>query len=214
LEKEMAAFKIETEEKVNGLNRDIRNLEDKNAKTEGLLRDEEDKSARLDREKKAVQSTLAETEDYLRRETREREHLETVKTKLEDDLVEANDHISKCEHLIKKLENTIQRKENEYNSIVSELGEEKSHVANIKERFDLLNNRLNEAEADLDEANKSHKAKFGELRKKHDESVFEMSQQIEKLLKAINKLENEKVKIIMSNSRDSREQRARSRMME
>jgi len=214
LEKEFTGFKLETEEKINGLNRNIRSLEDKNAKTEGLLRDEEEKSAKLGREKKAVEATLAETEDYLRRETREREHLETVKVKLEDDLVEANDHISKCEHLIKKLENTIQRKENEYNSIVSELNEEKSHVANIKERFDLLNNRLNEAEADLDEANKLHKVKFAELRKKHDDSVHEMSQQIEKLLKTINKLENEKVKIIMNNNRDGREARARSRMME
>lgn len=147
-----------------------------------------DNSRRLDSEKKAVQATLAETEDFLRRETREREHLETVKRKLEDDLVDAQEHINKCENLIKKLENTIQRKENEYNSICADLNEEKSHVANIKERFDLLNNRLNEAEADLDEANKSHKAKFGELRKKHDDSVFEMSQQIEKLLKSINRL--------------------------
>lgn len=147
----------------------------------------QDKSRRLAEGKRAVEATLAETEDNLRRETREREHLETVKRKLEDDLVDANDHIAKCEHLIKKLESTITRKENEYNSIMVELNEEKSHVANIKERFDLLNNRLNEAEADLDEANKSHKAKFAELRKKHDDSVFEMSQQIEKLLKAINK---------------------------
>jgi len=85
------------------------------------------------------------------------------------------------------LENTIQRKENEYNSVVDELNEEKSHVANIKERFDLLNKRLNEAEADLDEANKNHRSKFGDLRKKHDDSVLEMSQQIEKLLKTINR---------------------------
>lgn len=214
LEKDLAQLKHDSEEKINGLNKDIRGLEDKNARTEGLLKDEEDKSRRLDSEKKSVEATLAETEDFLRRETREREHLEGVRRKLEDDLVDANEHIAKCESLIKKLENTIQRKENEYNSIVTDLNEEKSHVANVKERFELLNNRLNEAEADLDEANKSHKAKFSELRKKHDDSVFEMSQQIEKLLKTINKLENEKVKIIMNNNRESRESRARSRMME
>ena len=101
--------------------------------------------------------------------------------------MEAQEHIEKCEHLIKKLEHTIQRKENEYTIISGELNEERSHVANIKERFDLLNNRLNEAEADLDEATKVHKVKFGDLRKKHDESVVEMSQQIEKLLKTINR---------------------------
>ncbi len=152
-----------------------------------------DRSRRLAEAKKAVEGQLAETEDNLRRETREREHLETVRHKLEENLADAQEHISKCEHLIKKLESTIQRKENEYNSILGELNEEKSHVANIKERFDLLNNRLNEAEADLDQANKSHKAKFAELRKKHDDSVFEMSQQIEKLLKAINKLDHFRV---------------------
>lgn len=187
LEKDLTNLKIESEEKITGLNREISGLEAKNERTEAALRDQEETSRRLDSEKKAVQATLAETEDFLRRETREREHLEVQKRKLEDDLVDANDHIAKCENLIKKLENTIQRKENEYNSIVEELGEEKSHVANIKERFDLLNNRLNEAEADLDEANKSHRSKFGELRKKHDDSVFEMSQQIEKLLKQINR---------------------------
>ncbi len=41
VEREFTKFKQDTEDKVNGLNKDIRNLEDKNARTEGLLRDEE-----------------------------------------------------------------------------------------------------------------------------------------------------------------------------
>jgi len=48
----------------------------------------------------------------------------------------------------------------------------------------------------LDDLNRQHESSFAQLRKKHEDSVSEMTVQIDSLIKARNKLEKEKLSIL------------------
>merc|ERR1711874_439169 len=138
--------------------------------------------------------------DSLEREKKLRNDVEKTKRKVEGDLKLSQEAVADLERNQKELENTLSRKDNELAAIASKIDDEalgaartgkqtKELLARIDElEDDLKGESANRAKAektkqmlarDLEENSIQHEAVLSQLRKKHNDSVNEMSEQVD-----------------------------------
>ncbi|CAF0933109.1 unnamed protein product [Adineta ricciae] len=208
------------EDKVNHLNKLKTKLEQTLDELEGSL--EREKKARTDLDKakrkletdlKAVQSNMEdierskrELEEAIKRKDQE---IQQMGGRLEDEQGQATNLGKK----IKELQARIEELEEELESERQARTKTEKQRADLTREIDEMNDRLEEAggattaqvemnkkreselaklRRDLEEANLQHEATAAQLRKKHQDAVNEMGEQIDQLQKLKNKLEKDK----------------------
>jgi len=208
------------EDKVNHLNKLKSKLEQTLDELEDSLEREKKGRADLDKAKRKLETDLKSlqgtTEDL---EKSKRELEETLKRKeqeiqqmgsrLEDEQGQASSLGKKIKELqsrVEELEEEVENERQARNKLEKQRGD-------LARELDELNDRLEEAggatstqvelnkkregelaklRRDLEEANLQHEATAAQLRKKHQDAVNEMGEQIDQLQKLKNKLEKEK----------------------
>ncbi|CAF1208717.1 unnamed protein product [Adineta steineri] len=208
------------EDKVNHLNKLKTKLEQTLDELEGSL--EREKKARTDLDKskrkletdlKSVQGNLddferskRELEENLKRKDQE---IQQMSGRLEDEQGQASGLGKKIKELQARIEELEEEVENERQARTKT----EKQRADLTREIDEMNDRLEEAggatstqvemnkkregelaklRRDLEEANLQHEATAAQLRKKHQDAVTEMGEQIDQLQKLKNKLEKEK----------------------
>merc|ERR1712088_1257842 len=174
----------------------------------------EDKVAHLNQIKSKLESTLDELEGSLEKEKRGRANVEKERRKVEGELKVTQESVSDQERTKKELESCIERKEKDASALLSKLDDEQSLVAKIQKgikenqaHVEELNEKL-EAEVtklrrDLEEAHIQQEATLVSLKKKRQDAIAEMTEQIEQLNKMKNKVEKDKT-LIMREIADAR----------
>merc|ERR1711983_437841 len=173
--------------------------------------------------KSKLESTLDELEDGANREKRGHADVEKQRRKIEGELKMAQETVSDIEQNKRELENIIARKEKDISAFNAKLEDERQARAKAeRQRSDLarelesLGERLDEAggataaqlelnkkreaevqklRKDLEEANIQHESTMINLKKKHQDAVSEMSEQIDQLSKMKAKIEKDKTQI-------------------
>ncbi|CAF0997372.1 unnamed protein product [Adineta steineri] len=221
------------EDKVNHLNKLKTKLEQTLDELEGSLEREKKSRADLDKSKrkletdlKAVQQNLEdferskrELEENLKRKDQE---IQQMSGRLEDEQGQATGLGKKIKELQSRIEELEEEVENERQSRTKT----EKQRADLAREIDEMNDRLQEAggatssqvemnkkreselqklRRDLEEANLQHEATAAQLRKKHQDAVTEMGEQIDQLQKLKIKLEKEK-QTIKSETGDLRTQ--------
>ncbi|CAF0933829.1 unnamed protein product [Didymodactylos carnosus] len=208
------------EDKVNHLNKLKTKLEQTLDELEDSLEREKKARADLDKSKRKLETDLKTTQGSLEEMERARRELEenlkrkdkemqTIGSKLEDEQGQA----SGLQKKIKELHARIQELEEEMENERQAKAKTEKQRADLAREIDEMNDRLEEAggattsqvemnkkregelaklRRDLEEANLQHEATAAQLRKKHQDAVNEMGEQIDQLQKLKNKLEKEK----------------------
>ncbi|CAF3330941.1 unnamed protein product [Rotaria sp. Silwood1] len=211
------------EDKVNHLNKLKSKLEQTLDELEDSLEREKKARADLDKSKrkletdlKLLQGTLEdvekskrELEEALKRKEQE---IQQMGSRLEDEQGQASSLGKKIKELQARIEELEEELENERQSRTKT----EKQRADIARELDEVHDRLEEAggattaqvemnkkreselaklRRDLEEANLQHEATAAQLRKKHQDAVNEMGEQIDQLQKLKNKLEKEKQNI-------------------
>merc|ERR1711899_371009 len=145
----------------------------------------EDKVDHLSKIKQKLESTLDELNDSLDREKRSRADTEKARRKVEGELKVQQECVSDLQQQKDEHENTILRKEKDLTGLSVKLDEEQANVAKVQK-----------LRKDLEEANISHEATLIGLKKKHQDAVSEMSEQIEQLSLSKSKIEKDKTSLM------------------
>merc|ERR1711994_103414 len=162
----------------------------------GDLSAAEDKVAHLNQIKSKLESTLDELESSLEKEKRGRANVEKERRKVEGELKVTQESVADQERTKKELESSIERKEKDASVLLSKLDDEQSLVAKIQKG-------IKENQADVEEAHIQQEATLVSLKKKHQDAIAEMTEQIEQLNKMKNKVEKDKT-LIMREIADAR----------
>ncbi|CAF0931345.1 unnamed protein product, partial [Brachionus calyciflorus] len=208
------------EDKVNHLNKVKTKLEQTLDEAEDNLEREKKGRADLDKAKRKLEADLKNSqvqieeverlkkdlEDNLKRKDAE---LNNLTAKVEDEHTQHNNLQKKIKELQKRLEESEEEIESERQA----KAKAEKQRADLSRELDELNERLEEAggattaqldlnkkreaelaklRRDLEEANLQHEATNAQLRKKHQDAVNEMAEQIDQLQKAKNKLEKDR----------------------
>ncbi|CAF3613437.1 unnamed protein product [Adineta steineri] len=208
------------EDKVNHLNKLKIKLEQTLDELEDSLEREKKARADLDKSKRKIETDLKlvhgnledlerikrELEENLKRKDQE---IQLMGGRLEDEQGQATGLGKKLKELQQRIEELEEELENERQS----RNKIEKQRADLAREIDEMNDRLEEAggatstqvemnkkregelaklRRDLEEANLQHEATAAQLRKKHQDAVNEMGEQIDQLLKLKNKLEKEK----------------------
>ncbi|CAF1111435.1 unnamed protein product [Rotaria sp. Silwood1] len=211
------------EDKVNHLNKLKTKLEQTLDELEENLEREKKGRADLDKAKRKVEGDLKaaqgnieelertkhEIEDSLKRRDQE---IQQVNSRLETEQGQAINLGKKIKELQARIEEVEEELENERQSRAKTEKQRADLAREIDEMRDRLDdaggatssqvemNKKRESELaklrrDLEEANLQHEATAAQLRKKHQDAVTEMGEQIDQLQKVKNKLEKEKVTV-------------------
>ncbi|XP_075588361.1 myosin heavy chain isoform X7 [Dermatophagoides farinae] len=209
-----------TEDKVNHLNKVKAKLEQTLDELEDSL--EREKKARADIEKnkrkvegdlKLAQEAVADLEKNKKElETnlqRKEKELQSLASKLEDEQA----LVAKLQKQIKELQSRIEELEEELESERQARAKAEKQRADLAREIEELSERLEEAggatssqielnkrreaemaklRRDLEEANLNHEQAMSALRKKHNDSVAELSEQVDQLTKAKQRLEKDR----------------------
>ncbi|CAF1505779.1 unnamed protein product, partial [Adineta steineri] len=208
------------EDKVNHLNKLKIKLEQTLDELEDSLEREKKARADLDKSKRKIETDLKlvhgnledlervkrELEENLKRKDQE---IQLMGGRLEDEQGQATGLGKKLKELQQRIEELEEELENERQS----RNKIEKQRADLAREINEMNDRLEEAggatstqvemnkkregelaklRRDLEEANLQHEATAAQLRKKHQDAVNEMGEQIDQLLKLKNKLEKEK----------------------
>jgi len=208
------------EDKVNHLNKLKSKLEQTLDELEDSLEREKKARADLDKSKRKLETDLKglqgnledverakrELEENLKRKDQE---IQQMGGRLEDEQGQASSLGKK----IKELQSRVEELEEELDSERQSRTKTEKQRADLAREVDEINDRLEEAggatstqvelnkkregelaklRRDLEEANLQHEATAAQLRKKHQDAVNEMGEQIDQLQKLKNKLEKEK----------------------
>ncbi|CAM4808905.1 unnamed protein product [Rotaria magnacalcarata] len=208
------------EDKVNHLNKLKTKLEQTLDELEGGLEREKKARADLDKSKRKLEVDLKTSQgnleelDRARRELEENlkrkdQEIQQIGTRLEDEQGQAASLGKK----IKELQHRIEEMEEELESERQTRIKTEKQRADLAREIDEMGDRLEEAggattsqvemnkkreaelaklRRDLEEANLQHEATAAQLRKKHQDAVTEMGEQIDQLQKLKNKLEKDK----------------------
>ncbi|CAF3094170.1 unnamed protein product [Rotaria sp. Silwood2] len=208
------------EDKVNHLNKLKAKLEQTLDELEDSLEREKKARADLDKSKRKLETDLktlqssVEELDRSKRELQEAlkrkdQEIQQMGGRLEDEQGQATSLGKKIKELQSRVEELEEELENERQSRTKT----EKQRADLAREIDEMNDRLEEAggattsqvemnkkreselqklRRDLEEANLQHEATAAQLRKKHQDAVTEMGEQIDQLQKLKNKLEKEK----------------------
>jgi len=208
------------EDKVNHMNKLKAKLEQTLDELEDSLEREKKGRADLDKAKRKLETDLksvqgnAEEFERARRELEENlkhkeQEIQQMGGRLEDEQGQATNLGKK----IKELQTRVEELEEEMESERQSRTKTEKQRADLTRELDEMNDRLEEAggatttqvemnkkregelaklRRDLEEANLQHEATAAQLRKKHQDAVNEMGEQIDQLQKLKNKLEKEK----------------------
>ena len=203
------------EDKVNHLNKVKTKLEQTLDEAEDNLEREKKGRADLDKAKRKLESDLKnaqaqieeaeklkkDLEDTLKRKDAE---INTMSAKVEDE----HGQVGNLQKKIKELQKRLEESEEEVEAEKQAKAKAEKQRADLSRELDELNERLEEAggattaqldlnkkretelmklRRDLEEANLQHEATSAQLRKKHQDAVNEMGEQIDQLQKAKNK---------------------------
>ncbi|CAF0719696.1 unnamed protein product [Adineta steineri] len=208
------------EDKVNYINKLKTKLEQTLDEIEGSLEREKKARADLDKSKRKLESDLksiqANLEDLERSKhelqenlKRKDQEIQQMGGRLEDEQGQATSLGKKIKELQARIEELEEEVENERQARTKT----EKQRADLAREIDEMNDRLEEAggatssqvemnkkreselqklRRDLEEANLQHEATAAQLRKKHQDAVNEMGEQIDQLQKLKNKLEKDK----------------------
>merc|ERR1712088_1246887 len=173
----------------------------------------EDKVAHLNQIKSKLESTLDELEGSLEKEKRGRANVEKERRKVEGELKVIKENQAHVEELEEELEAERQARakaERQRSDLARELENmgERLGEASGATSAQIELNKKREAEVtklrrDLEEAHIQQEATLVSLKKKHQDAIAEMSEQIEQLNKMKNKVEKDKT-LIMREIADAR----------
>merc|ERR1712238_388885 len=203
------------DEVINKLNKEKKHMSENNAKATEDLQAAEDKVGHLNKIKSKLEQTLDELNDSLAREKRARTDIEKQRRKVEGDLKVTQESVADLERSKKDIENTIGRKEKDFSGLASRLDDEQSIVAKLQKAIKEIQARVEEMEEeleaerqarakaevqklrkDLEEAHIQQESTLTNLKKKHQDAVAEMSEQIDQLSKMKAKIEKDKNQIM------------------
>lgn len=174
-------------------------IEKKKRQVEGELRVTQETVSDLERIKKELEATIG----------REEKRAAEMSSKLDGEQAA----VSKCQKSIKEMQRRIEELEEELEAERQARAKAESKRSNLARELDGLGERLNEASGatvaqvelnkkreaevqklrkDLEEAHIQQEATMQNLKKKHQDAIFEMSEQIDQLTKMKNKVEKDK----------------------
>merc|ERR1739848_929882 len=215
---------VVAEEKVNHLNSIKAKLEETLDELEGALDKEKRARGKLDKEKRKVEGDLKITQDMDRELERNKRELETAIAKKENDIKGLAAKLDDEQSLVAKLQKNIKEAQGRVEELEEELEAERQARAKAeRQRSDLareieqLGDRLNEAggathaqielnkkresevaklRKDIEEVNIQHDSILSNLKRKHQDAIQEMTEQIEQLQKMKSKIEKDKTHIL------------------
>merc|ERR1719282_1878204 len=191
------------DEIINKLNKEKKHIAENSAKSSEDLQVANDKVDHLMRIKQKLESTLDELEGSVDKEKRSRGNLEKERRKIEGELKIMQETVAELERSRKELEAQIARKEREMSDLARE-------AENLNERLNeacgataaqVELNKKRDAEVgklrkDVEEAHIQREATTASMKKKQQDAVMEMNEQIEQLTKMKSKVEQDKIKIL------------------
>merc|ERR1719431_580774 len=204
------------EELISKLNKEKKALLESNQRTSEDHQSIEDKCNHLTKLKGKLEQNLDELEDSLEREKKLRGDMEKAKRKVEGDFKLAQEAVSDLERNQKELENTLARideLEDEYKNEVNAKAKAEKAKQALARNVEEIGARLDEAggaaaaqvelnkkrevelakfKRDLEEMNIQHEAVLSSLRKKHNDAIAEMSEQVDYLNKMKARSEKDK----------------------
>ncbi|UJR25222.1 hypothetical protein I4U23_006574 [Adineta vaga] len=208
------------EDKVNHLNKLKTKLEQTLDELEGSLEREKKARADLDKSKRKLETDLKAVQGNMEDFERSKRELEEVLKRKEQEIQQMSGRLEDEQgqatglgKKIKELQARIEELEEELESERQARTKTEKQRADLTRELDEMNDRLEEAggatstqvemnkkregelaklRRDLEEANLQHEATAAQLRKKHQDAVNEMGEQIDQLQKLKNKLEKEK----------------------
>merc|ERR1712141_150427 len=211
------------DEIINKLNKEKKLLNENNAKATEDMQVVQEKADHLEEIKMKLENTMDELNDSLTREKRARADIEKQRRKKEGELKVYQETVAELERAKKEIEGIIIRKETDFSQLSTKLDEEQQVVAkaerqrsDLAREFESLGERLAEAggathaqielnkkreaevgklRKDLEEAHIQQEATLLGLKKKHQDAVSEMSEQIDQLSVMKSKIEKDKTQI-------------------
>merc|ERR1712106_863142 len=204
------------EELISKLNKEKKALLESNQRTSEDHQSIEDKCNHLTKLKGKLEQNLDELEDSLEREKKLRGDMEKAKRKVEGDFKLAQEAVSDLERNQKELENTLARKDSEVAALAAKIDDEALGTARVGKQAKELLARIDELDEaggataaqvelnkkrevelakfrrDLEEMNIQHEAVLSSLRKKHNDAIAEMSEQVDYLNKMKPRSEKDK----------------------
>merc|ERR1719233_1672006 len=215
---------IVAEEKVEHLNSIKAKLEETLDELEGALDKEKRARGKLDKEKRKVEGDLKITQDMVSELERNKRELETAIAKKEHDIKGLAAKLDDEQGLVGKVQKSIKELQGRVEELEEELEAERQARAKAeRQRSDLardieqLGDRLNEAggathaqielnkkregevsklRKDIEEVNIQHESILSNLKRKHQDAIQEMTEQIDQLQKMKAKIEKDKTHIL------------------
>ncbi|OZC08600.1 hypothetical protein X798_04403 [Onchocerca flexuosa] len=213
------------DEAIARVNKEKKQQEEINRKLMEDLQAEEDKVNHIQRNKTKIEQQLDDLEEKVEREKRTRLDLEKAKRKVEEtDLMSAVSKLDGEQSMVSKLQKQIKDLEGRIAELEEDLEQERQsrskldrakgdlqrELDEIMQRLDeqggataaqIEINKKREAEMaklkrDLEENNMNHELQISALRKKHNDAVAELSDQLEQMQKMKAKLDKDKAQIL------------------
>ncbi|CAF0731333.1 unnamed protein product [Adineta steineri] len=211
------------EDKVNHLNKLKTKLEQTLDEIEGNLEREKKGRADLDKSKRKVETDLKSAQSNIEDLERAKRELEDSVKRKDQEIQQANGRLeteqgqaTNLGKKIKELQARVEEVEEELESERQSRAKTEKQRADLAREIDEMRDRLDDAggatssqvemnkkreselaklRRDLEEANLQHEATAAQLRKKHQDAVTEMGEQIDQLQKVKNKLEKDKLTV-------------------
>merc|ERR1712088_537425 len=211
------------DEVINKLNKEKKHISENAAKSAEDLSAAEDKVAHLNQIKSKLESTLDELESSLEKEKRGRANVEKERRKVEGELKVTQESVSDQERTKEELEAERQARakaERQRSDLARELenmGERLGEASGATSAQIELNKKreseVTKLRRDLEEAHIQQESTLASLKKKHQDAIAEMSEQIDQLNKMKTKVEKDKTVIMreIADARSASDEVARSR---
>merc|ERR1719400_1522024 len=204
----------QTDEVINKLNKEKKMIGDTQAKAYDDLHVAEEKVGHLNDMKAKLEATFDELESGVAGEKRARSGVEAGRRKVEGELKMAQETVSELEGAKRDLENVIARKEIDAERQARAKAEKQR--ADLAKEMERIGDRLADAggataaqaelnkkreyevgklRKDLEEANIANESVLMSLKKKHQDAIQEMTEQVDCLSKAKSKIDKDKVKV-------------------
>ncbi|KAI6223717.1 hypothetical protein M3Y99_01432700 [Aphelenchoides fujianensis] len=182
-------------------NKAAKQQEEANRKLLDDLQGEEEKVNHTNKLKQKLEQALDDAEDNAEREKRQRQELEKSKRKAEGEIKVQQENIDELNRQLADIRGNLQKKETELHSVSSRLEDEQSLVGKLQRQLKRLDEQggataaqieiakkreaeLSKLRRSLEEQHINHETALGSLRKKHNDAVAELSDQVEQLQKA------------------------------
>merc|ERR1719290_277739 len=215
---------ISADEKVSHLNSIKSKLEDTLDELEGALDKEKRSRGNLEKERRKVEGELKMTQEAVADLERVKREIENTIGRKEGDISQLSSKLDDEQSLVAKMQKSIKELQGRVEEMEEELEAERQARAKAeRQRSDLareieqLGERLDEAggathaqielnkkreaevaklRKDIEETNIQHESILGNLKRKHQDAIQEMSEQIDQLQKMKSKIEKDKTHIM------------------